>query len=570
MYQGIGASSGVAIGKVLLINDQRLEIQKKHIEDCNAEIKRLDQAIVESKNQLKRIIKTLDGKLNNGEIKIIEAHIFILSDPEFIESVISKIREDKVIAEYAVKQVVNRYIRLFDEMDNEYMRERAADIKDVGKRIINNLLGKPPVDFSIMESDIVIVAPDLKPSDTIQMDPKKVLGIVVDKGGRMSHSSILARSMGIPAVVGLGNLSSQVKSGDKIIVDGDNGRVFINPDENTLELYKNKVVEQRKIYEDAAAFRNRPTITLDGIKLELAANIFSSDEALEVLKEGAEGIGLFRTEFLYMHRKSLPSEEEQFREYKRVLEIMKGKPVIIRTLDIGGDKDAECLNLAQETNPFLGFRAIRISLERKDIFRTQLRALLRAGVYGNLKIMYPMVSSIGELDEANRILDDERFKLEKEGIDYGCNIQVGIMVETPAAALLSEKFAKKVDFFSIGTNDLTQYTLAVDRTNKKVEKFYDPFHPAVLRLISLVIENGHKNNIWVGMCGEMAGDLNAIPLLVGMGIDELSMNPKTIPIARKLISKLKQKEWAEMVCQILDMENPQQVREYIKRNLELE
>ncbi|SEG02470.1 phosphotransferase system, enzyme I, PtsI [Caloramator fervidus] len=527
MLRGIGASSGVAIGIARVIK-KTSEVEKVLIKDTQKEIERLEKAIELAKKEIEDL--KVSSKENIGEkgAEIFEAHLMILEDVEFIGAIKEKINTEFINAEYAVKLTSDEFAQIFINMDNDYFKERAADIKDIGNRIINILLGKNNNSISSIKESCIIVAHDITPSETAQMNKDLVLGMAANLGGKTSHVAILARTLEIPAVLGLGNITEVVKDGDLLILDGDNGLVLINPSQETISVYKEKqekiLLEKRELlkYKDVE-IKNKL-----GRKVEIAANIGNPFEVDIALKYGAEGIGLFRTEFLYMDKTSMPTENEQFEAYKYVLEKMKDRLVIIRTLDIGGDKNLPYLNLEKEMNPFLGLRAIRLCLNKRDIFKTQLRALLRAGLYGNLGIMFPMISSLEELKEAKNILKEVERELEAEGVEYSKDYKVGIMIETPSSAIISDILAKEVDFFSIGTNDLIQYTLAVDRMNQNVSYLYNPNHPAILRLIKTVIDNAHKEGIWVGMCGEMAADVNMLNTLLEFGIDELSVSPPMI------------------------------------------
>ncbi|MDF2674436.1 MAG: ptsP, partial [Clostridiales bacterium] len=498
---------------------------------------------------------------------IFDAHLMMLDDPELIGAVIGQIENDKVNAEYALKSTVDMFIGIFEQMDNEYMRERAADIKDIGGRISNILLGISDISLGEISEKCIVVAKDLTPSDTAQMDRNMVLGFVTDVGGRTSHSAIMARTLEIPAVVGTQNGTINIKNGDFVILDGDNGVVIINPEGKIIDEYNKKIDEIIKHKNELVIYKDAESITLDGRLVELAANIGSPKDIAAVLKNGAEGIGLFRTEFLYMDRDTMPTEEEQFQSYKEVLEGMKNKPVIIRTLDIGGDKKLSYLPIGEEMNPFLGYRAIRICLDRIDIFKIQLRALYRASIYGKLKIMFPMISGLQEILSAKEIIEEVKQELRNEGIAYSDEVQVGIMIEIPSAAVTSDILAKHVDFFSIGTNDLVQYSLAVDRMNEKISHMYDPYNPAVLRLIKMVIDNGHKEGIMVGMCGEMAGDQGAISVLLGLGLDEFSMSAASVLNARKLVRGLNYEKAQEIGDKVLNLSTSVEIKEYINKML---
>lgn len=563
MFKGIGASSGIAIGKAFVLEKETLSIQRTTIENVENENEKLQKALALSKQQIEAIQKKSDDEQKS----ILNAHLMILEDPELISNVEGKISSEKLNVEAALEDVLNMFASIFESMEDEYMKERAADIRDVGQRLMMNLFGKEMLNLAELQESVIIVAHDITPSDTAQMDKEKVIGFITDIGGRTSHSAIMARTMEIPAIVGLGNITENVKTGDFLIFDGSEGIVMVNPDLSIIDEYEVKKEKEIAEKRELKKLVDSDTISRDGRRVELGANIGNPKDAKKANENGAEGIGLYRTEFLYMDRTSIPTEEEQFQAYKEVLEIMGERPVVIRTLDIGGDKELPYLNLPKEMNPFLGYRAIRICLEEKDIFRTQLRALLRASVYGNLKIMYPMISSLEEIRQANEILEEVKRDLEKDKIEYSSHIEVGIMIEIPAAAIISDMLAKEVDFFSIGTNDLIQYTTAVDRMNEKISYLYNPFNPAVLRLINMVIKNGHEAGIWVGMCGEVAGDSRLIPILLGMGLDEFSMSAGSILPARKQIQGLSYEEMEELANKVLVMNTADEIENYMKQFL---
>ena len=567
MILGTGASPGIAMGKILLLQNQELIIENKITTDTEAEKTKFLKALGASKDELSRIKDKALIELGEEKAAIFESHLMVLEDPELISSTETKIEAEKFNADYAFKAVTTEFINIFEAMDNEYMRERAADIKDVSQRVLRHLLGIASVDLSILKEEVLLVSNDLTPSETATMDKEKVLGFLTNIGGRTSHTAIMARSLEIPAVVGLGNITTIVNPGDYVIINGDSGKVIVNPTAEDIAYYNKLKEDYEKIKQSLQSFKDQESVTFDGRKVELAGNIGTPKDITGLVNNDAEGVGLYRTEFIYMDRDSLPSEEEQFNSYKGVLEALNPKPVVIRTLDAGGDKELSYLNTDKEMNPFLGYRAIRICLKEKDLFKTQLRALLRASVFGNLKIMFPMISSLEELLLAKNILDEVKVELSTCNIAYASNVEVGMMIEVPSAAIISDILAKHVDFFSIGTNDLIQYTCAVDRMNEKIHHLYSPYNPAVLRLIKMVIENGHKEGIWVGMCGEMAGDKKIIPILLGMGLDEFSMSPISILPARKLIHSLSYNAMKDLADTVLTMSTSEEIENYLENNL---
>ena len=537
--QGIAASDGIAIAKVYTLTEPDLTVTKVTVEDSEKEVSRLDDALAASIKDVELIKETALKNLGEEEAQVFDAHLMVLSDPELIGQVKDSITSNKVNAESALKEVTDMFISIFAGMeDNPYMQERAADIRDVSKRILAHLLGVKIPSPATIKDEVIIVAADLTPSDTAQLNRQYVKAFVTDIGGRTSHSAIMARSLEIPAIVGTKEVTSIAKDGDIIIVDGLSGEVFLNPSEEVIAEYRAKAEEFAAQQAEWEKLKDSKTYTKDGHQVELAANIGTPKDLEGVVNNGAEGVGLYRTEFLYMDSHEMPTEEDQFEAYKAVLEGMNGKPVVVRTMDIGGDKELPYLPLPHEMNPFLGYRAIRISLNEPEMFRTQLRALLRASVYGKLRIMFPMIATLNDFRGAKALLEEEKAKLIAEGVAVSDDIQVGIMIEIPAAAVLAHQFAKEVDFFSIGTNDLIQYTMAADRMNERVSYLYQPYNPSILTLIKHVIDSAHKEGKWAGMCGEMAGDQTAVPLLVGLGLDEFSMSASSVLKTRSLISKL--------------------------------
>ena len=563
LIKGIAASDGVAIAKAYLLVEPDLSFTNEKITDTDAEIKKFRNALEASKIELTKIRNNAEKSLGADKAAIFDAHLLVLDDPELIQPIEDKIANEKVNAPEALNEVTTQFITIFESMDNEYMRERAADIRDVSKRVLAHLLGVELPNPSMIDESVVIIGNDLTPSDTAQLNKEFVQGFVTNIGGRTSHSAIMSRSLEIAAVVGTKSITHEVKQGDMVIVDGITGDVIIDPTEDELIAYQNK---RERFFEDKKELqklRDAETVTVDGEHAELAANIGTPDDLYGVMENGAEGIGLYRTEFLYMGRDQMPTEDEQFEAYKKVLETMKDKRVVVRTLDIGGDKELPYLNLPKEMNPFLGYRAIRLCLDQQDIFRTQLRALLRASAYGKLNIMFPMVATIKEFRDAKAILLKEKDKLTSEGQEVADDIEVGIMVEIPSTAALADIFAKEVDFFSIGTNDLIQYTMAADRMSERVSYLYQPYNPAILRLVKQVIEASHKEGKWTGMCGEMAGDETAIPLLLGLGLDEFSMSATSILKARRQINGLSKNEMAELANRAINCATQDEVKELV-------
>lgn len=564
LIKGIAASDGVAIAKAYLLVEPDLTFDKNEkVTDVEGEVAKFNSAIEASKVELTKIRNNAEVQLGADKAAIFDAHLLVLDDPELIQPIQDKIKNENANAATALTDVTTQFVTIFESMDNEYMKERAADIRDVSKRVLSHILGVELPNPSMIDESVVIVGNDLTPSDTAQLNKEFVQGFATNIGGRTSHSAIMSRSLEIPAIVGTKSITQEVKQGDMIIVDGLNGDVIVNPTEDELIAYQDK----RECYfadkKELQKLRDADTVTVDGVHAELAANIGTPNDLPGVIENGAQGIGLYRTEFLYMGRDQMPTEEEQFEAYKEVLEAMDGKRVVVRTLDIGGDKELSYLNLPEEMNPFLGYRAIRLCLAQQDIFRPQLRALLRASVYGKLNIMFPMVATINEFREAKAILLEEKENLKNEGHDISDDIELGIMVEIPATAALADVFAKEVDFFSIGTNDLIQYTLAADRMSERVSYLYQPYNPSILRLVKQVIEASHKEGKWTGMCGEMAGDETAIPLLLGLGLDEFSMSATSILKARRQINGLSKNEMTELANRAVDCATQEEVIELV-------
>ncbi|WP_188352178.1 phosphoenolpyruvate--protein phosphotransferase [Staphylococcus aureus] len=564
LIKGIAASDGVAIAKAYLLVEPDLTFDKNEkVTDVEGEVAKFNNAIEASKVELTKIRNNAEVQLGADKAAIFDAHLLVLDDPELIQPIQDKIKNENANAATALTDVTTQFVTIFESMDNEYMKERAADIRDVSKRVLSHILGIELPNPSMIDESVVIVGNDLTPSDTAQLNKEFVQGFATNIGGRTSHSAIMSRSLEIPAIVGTKSITQEVKQGDMIIVDGLNGDVIVNPTEDELIAYQDKRERYFADKKELQKLRDADTVTVDGVHAELAANIGTPNDLPGVIENGAQGIGLYRTEFLYMGRDQMPTEEEQFEAYKEVLEAMNGKRVVVRTLDIGGDKELSYLNLPEEMNPFLGYRAIRLCLAQQDIFRPQLRALLRASVYGKLNIMFPMVATINEFREAKAILLEEKENLKNEGHDTSDDIELGIMVEIPATAALADVFAKEVDFFSIGTNDLIQYTLAADRMSERVSYLYQPYNPSILRLVKQVIEASHKEGKWTGMCGEMAGDETAIPLLLGLGLDEFSMSATSILKARRQINGLSKNEMTELANRAVDCATQEEVIELV-------
>ncbi|EOD8460729.1 phosphoenolpyruvate--protein phosphotransferase [Staphylococcus aureus] len=564
LIKGIAASDGVAIAKAYLLVEPDLTFDKNEkVTDVEGEVAKFNSAIEASKVELTKIRNNAEVQLGADKAAIFDAHLLVLDDPELIQPIQDKIKNENANAATALTDVTTQFVTIFESMDNEYMKERAADIRDVSKRVLSHILGVELPNPSMIDESVVIVGNDLTPSDTAQLNKEFVQGFATNIGGRTSHSAIMSRSLEIPAIVGTKSITQEVKQGDMIIVDGLNGDVIVNPTEDELIAYQDKRERYFADKKELQKLRDADTVTVDGVHAELAANIGTPNDLPGVIENGAQGIGLYRTEFLYMGRDQMPIEEEQFEAYKEVLEAMDGKRVVVRTLDIGGDKELSYLNLPEEMNPFLGYRAIRLCLAQQDIFRPQLRALLRASVYGKLNIMFPMVATINEFREAKAILLEEKENLKNEGHDISDDIELGIMVEIPATAALADVFAKEVDFFSIGTNDLIQYTLAADRMSERVSYLYQPYNPSILRLVKQVIEASHKEGKWTGMCGEMAGDETAIPLLLGLGLDEFSMSATSILKARRQINGLSKNEMTELANRAVDCATQEEVIELV-------
>ncbi len=556
MLVGKGISEGIGLGKAVILKENELKIEKQKIEDISAEKQQIYDAVKEVKSEIEKLIKNIDGT----EKEIMQAYLMILQDPSLIQETIKIIEQEKCNSAYAVENGLNQIIKTFEEMDDPYMAARSRDIEDMKKRILAKLLKIEEIDLSKLPENTILVAKELSTSDTAKMNLKNISGIITEIGGVNSHMAIIARTNEIPAVVGIKHIFENIKENDYIALNGATGEIFLNPTQEKIkELTKNQEnIKQEK--QELEKYKNKKAITKDGHKVELLANIGGPQDIQIVIDNTAEGVGLLRSEFLYMDAKDFPSEEEQFEAYKKIAESLENKRLVIRTLDIGGDKDLKYMKLPKEENPFLGYRAIRIYLDNVDLFKVQLRAILRASSYGNVAIMLPMISSIEELRKSKEIIEEVKQELKEKNIKFNENIEVGIMVEIPSSAVMADEFAKECDFFSIGTNDLIQYTIAVERGNEKLANLYSHFNPAVIRLIKSAIDGAHKNGILCGMCGEAAGDVRFIPLLVGLGLDEFSMNANKILKVRKLITDLDFEECKQLAKKVLELESTEGVK----------
>ena len=564
--KGIAASQGIAIAKVYKLEQPVIEIGLA-VKSVEEELAILEKAMVKTVSDIEMIKAVASKSLKEEELEIFDAHLMMVNDPEYRTSIEASIRQGGVSAAGATKNVSDMMVGMFESMDDEYMKARAADIRDVSFRLLCNILGKEIPNLATLQEPVVIVAKDLTPSDTGSLNKEYAKGFATEMGGRTSHSAIMARSLEIPAVVGCGDLLSQVKNGDEIILDAITGEIILHPTAEQIASYQEKLVIFQREKEELKNLKDQASITLDGHQVDLVGNIGSPADVQAVLDNGGEGVGLFRTEFLYMKSEDdFPSEEVQFSAYKQVLEAMQGRQVVIRTLDIGGDKKLNYYQFEEEMNPFLGVRAVRFCLMRKDIFRTQLRALLRASVYGKLAIMFPMIATVNEFREAKKLYDEIRAELEQEGVKVG-NVQVGIMIEIPAAAVNADQLAKEADFFSIGTNDLIQYTMAADRMSQNVSYLYQPFNPSVLRLIKMAIDGAHSQGKWCGMCGEMAGDAQAAPVLLGLGLDEFSMSAVSILATRKVINGLNYEAMKKLANECVQLATAEEVKSHVEKVL---
>jgi phosphoenolpyruvate-protein phosphotransferase len=567
VLNGIAVSSGITCGTVLIIEETKFTIARSSIDpqESENEIDRLKRAIQEATRQVEILIENFERDGEVSKKAIFEAHLMMLSDPALSDTAGKKINEENLSAEEAVHQTISEFCTLMEGVEDSYLRERAADFKDIGQRIFRNLQGYKK-EMPLLTQPRIIIAKDLTPSETAQLDKSKVLALATEQGGKTSHTAIIAKALGLPAVVGVAGLMSTVKNGDFVVIDGAQGIVVVNPGKEVLKQYEKRALlfaEQQAALNEV---KNLSCCTVDGQFFEIGANIGSAQDVEFALSCGAEGIGLFRTEFLYLHRDDPPGEQEQFEIYKRVAEGMKGKPVVIRTLDIGGDKTIPFIPMGKEMNPFLGVRGIRLCLRNPELFRTQLRAIIRASAYGNIRVMFPMIAILDEFIDGKKIVRQIQYEFKEEGIAYNPNMQIGIMVEVPSAAAGADLFAKHVDFFSIGTNDLVQYTMAADRLNETLNDIADYFNPVILRLINQVAAAAHAENKWVGMCGEMAGDHRASEVLLGLGLNEFSMSASCIPIVKNVLVKSSKVEARKVAEQVITFGTSKEVLEYLNRN----
>jgi phosphoenolpyruvate-protein phosphotransferase (PTS system enzyme I) len=561
-FRGIPVSTGVCRGRIVVLGRARQTIASRRIapEEAPEEVNRLEKALIQTRHQITEIQRKVSEAMGAQEGSIFDAHLLVLEDRTLLDEVIRVIQDRKINAEQAFHTVADRFIAAVSAADDEYLRERAADIRDVTARVLNNLLGlEAEADVRHLKEPCIIIAHDLTPSDTAQMEKRNVLGFATDVGSKTSHTAIMARSLRIPAVVGLKDISQQVTSGQYVLLDGHNGVLIVNPTDQTLFEYGQLIVRQATWEQRLRDLLPEPAVTLDGHRVLLNANIEQAADAEQVRANGAEGVGLFRTEYLFLNRDNLPGEEQQYQAYREAAAKLNPLPVVVRTLDLGGDKFLAHMQLPTELNPFLGWRAIRICLQEPDLFRAQLRAILRASAEGNVRVMYPMISGLEELKEANAALEKYKAELRRENIPFDEKLQVGAMIETPSAAIVADSLAKHVSFFSIGTNDLIQYSLAVDRLNEKIAHLYEPTHPAIVRLIKATVDAGHRRNIRVSVCGEMAGDPVLVPLLLGLGVDELSTAPSLVPAVKFLIRRLKLSEAREVAAFALQCESAEEI-----------
>ena len=556
VYRGIPVSGGVSRGAVYVLaaSDSCVPHRKISTDEVPVEMERLEKALIQTRQQIIEVQRQVEEAMGAEDASIFDAHLLVLEDQTLLDEVSRNLSTNLVNVEYAFREVAEKYAATLARIDDDYLRERASDLRDVTSRVLNNLLGRSDSSLTGLKEPAIVLSHDLSPSATAQLDKNVVLGFATDIGGRTSHTAIMARALQIPAVVGLKDLSTQIEPGTNALLDGYNGLLIVNPSDQTLYEYGQLVQKQVHLKDSLHGIVQEPAVTKDGKHIILSANIGQPSDIAAVREAGGEGVGLFRTEYLFLNRETLPSEEEQYQAYREVAAALKPNPVVIRTLDLGGDKFATSVEMPSEMNPFLGWRAIRFCLQEKEIFRSQLRAILRASVEGNVKMMYPMVSCLNEFENANSLVDEYRAELDREGIPYSREMEIGVMIEIPAAALIADSLGKRANFFSIGTNDLIQYSLAVDRLNERIAHLYEPAHPAILQLIHLTAEAGRKNKIWTGVCGEMASDLTMVPLLLGLGVDELSVSPGYLPQVKFLIRQLNMAEARELASWALQCE----------------
>lgn len=562
-FKGYGVSPGIAIGNIVIKKSFEYEITDKSVDSVKIAKKEFENILEKCRKDTKKLYEKMLKNSGKKEAQIFQAHLMILKDPEFIDKVISEIETSKKNIAFCLNKVSNEFITMFENMDDEYLKQRALDIKDIKERLLKIIFGYKEIE-NLEKENQIIVAKELTPSDTAKLDLEKVKGFITETGGETSHTAIMAKSLELPAIVGVKDIIKNIENDKKIILDASTGEIIIDPTKKIINEYQLRKEKLKDFRNKLKEYKSQPTKTKDGKLIELASNIGTFKDVEGCIKYGSEGIGLFRTEFLYMNSSDFPTEQEQFEIYKKVAKKMKNKPIIIRTMDIGGDKELSYFDFPEEMNPFLGYRAIRMCLDKKDLFKIQLRAILRASYYGNIKIMFPMISNLEELKEAKKVVDSVKIELNKEDIKFDNNLEIGMMIEVPSAAIISDILAKYVDFFSIGTNDLIQYTVAVDRMNENLKDLYNPLNPAILRLINMVIKNGHKNDIWVGMCGEVAGNSDIIPILLGMGLDEFSMSSINILKSRYLINNLSYKDMKNYSEEILNCETIKEIEKNIQ------
>jgi phosphoenolpyruvate-protein phosphotransferase (PTS system enzyme I) len=559
--RGVGVAPGIAHGVVFLHHPDDEEPPKRKLDESEipAEIARFEAALIATRAQILEMQQRIAEAIGAKDASIFDAHLMVVEDHTLIDEVLRALQRERWNVEFIFSEVANRYAKTLSEIDDPYLRERAFDIYDVTRRVIRNLLGRSTKTLSQLDTPHIIVAHNLTPSDTAMLNRPMVLGIATDVGSRTSHTAIMARSLNIPAVVGLKDASTSLKNGDHILLDGSKGLIIVNPADQSLWEYGELEVELEKVEEQLTVLRDTASVTADGKQIILSANIELPEDVPLVIQAGAQGIGLYRTEFFFLNKTELPDEEKQYEAYRAVAEALLPQPVIVRTLDLGGDKFLSHSHLPTEINPFLGCRAIRFCLERPDVFKAQLRAILRASALGNIRMMYPLISGLPELRQANEVLESCRSELRAEGVPFNENLEVGIMIEVPSAVLVADALAKEVDFFSIGTNDLIQYTIAVDRVNERIAHLYEPTHPAILRLMEMTVNAAHANDIWVGVCGEMAGEITLTPLLIGLGVDELSASPGLVPRVKKAVQTLDSKECASLLAEVRDLSSATEI-----------